>query len=87
MEILLLWCAFGIGASYVASQRGKDGVKWFFIGCLLGPIGMAMAFAAKSDGQPRKAKETEGEPAFDSVRSAWFLVIALVVIAWLLKHG
>lgn len=49
MEILFgFWIVCGIGAAFVASSRGASGCLWMFLGFLLGPIGLAMAFAAES---------------------------------------
>jgi Double zinc ribbon len=47
--LLVIWLFFGIGASMVASNRGADGCLWFGLGVLLGPFGLAFAFAAGSD--------------------------------------
>ena len=40
------WIFCGIGAGYVASQRGADGCLWFGLGVLFGPFGLAAAFVA-----------------------------------------
>ena len=49
MELLVIfWVVCGIGAGFVASSRGANGCAWLTIGFLLGPIGVLMAFAAKS---------------------------------------
>ena len=88
IEILLIMGAFGIGAHYVASQRG-GGIGWFFVGCLLGPIGLAMAFAVKpGEKAPEKSREPKQfiEPVDGlSVRAAWTIVLTLIVIAWVAK--
>jgi predicted amidophosphoribosyltransferase len=50
MEILILfWIVCGIAAAFVASSRGANGCLWAFLGFLLGPIGLLMAFASQSD--------------------------------------
>ncbi len=43
--LFLFFCA--IGAAYVASTRRAEGAIWAMIGFFLGPIGLAMAFAAR----------------------------------------
>ena len=49
MELFILfWIVCGIGAAFVASSRGASGCLWALLGFLLGPIGLAMAFAADS---------------------------------------
>jgi hypothetical protein len=50
MEFLILfWIVCGIGAAFVASNRGASGCLWAFLGFLLGPIGFLMAVANQSD--------------------------------------
>lgn len=53
MEIVLLclivWGAFGVGASVVASNRGANGCLYFGLGVLLGPLGFAIAFLEGSE--------------------------------------
>lgn len=44
MEALIFWILFGIGAAIVAKNRGANGLKWFLLGCLLGPFGILFAF-------------------------------------------
>jgi predicted amidophosphoribosyltransferase len=47
MEVfLLLWVVCGFFAAMVASNRGANGCLWFGLGVLLGPIGLAVSFAA-----------------------------------------
>jgi hypothetical protein len=45
---VLLWVVCGIAAAFIASGRGANGCLWFGLGVLLGPIGLAMSFAAGS---------------------------------------
>lgn len=44
MELLLIWCLFGLGAWMIASNKGGGGCLWFFLGMLLGPFGLIAAF-------------------------------------------
>lgn len=46
--IVIVWILFGIGAAIVASQKGRSGVGWFFLGILLGPFGLIFALILKS---------------------------------------
>ena len=50
MEIVLvlLWVVCGIAAGMIASGRNASGCLWFGLGVLLGPIGLALSFAAGS---------------------------------------
>lgn len=40
MEPLLLWLLFGIGAYFIAKNKGKNPIKWFILGILFGPFGL-----------------------------------------------
>jgi hypothetical protein len=46
IPLALLWVVCAIGASFIASGRGADGFMWFLMGCLLGPVGLLLAFGA-----------------------------------------
>lgn len=46
--IIFIWILFGISAAIVASQKGRSGVSWFFLGILLGPFGLIFALILKS---------------------------------------
>jgi hypothetical protein len=49
MEIgILAWLAFGIVSAIVARNKGRSGCAWFFLGVLLGPFGLILAFASGS---------------------------------------
>lgn len=43
MEFVLIWVLFGIVTAVAASNRGRSGLNWFFIGILLGPFGLILA--------------------------------------------
>lgn len=40
----VLWVLIGTMASYLANQRGRDPYIWFFIGILLGLLGVLLVF-------------------------------------------
>lgn len=44
--LVLVWAVCCIAASVVASNRGASGCLWFGLGLFLGPLGLALAFAA-----------------------------------------
>ncbi len=46
--LILFWIICGIAAAFVATSRGASGCLWAFLGFLLGPIGLLMAFASES---------------------------------------
>lgn len=41
---LLIWFLFGCATAHFAKQRGRDPFSWFFIGLLLGAIGLCLVF-------------------------------------------
>lgn len=38
-----------IGAAYVASEKGRSGAAWFFLGILMGPVALLMVIGAPAD--------------------------------------
>ena len=52
MEIVIIWLLFGFVSAMVASSRGASGCGYFFIGSMLGPFGLILAFVAKGKGAP-----------------------------------
>lgn len=53
MEIgILAWLLFGIVSAIIAKKKGRSGCAWFFLGVLLGPFGLILAFAAPSEREP-----------------------------------
>lgn len=43
MEILIIWLLFGIVSAVVATNKGRSGCGWFFLGVLLGPFGFVLS--------------------------------------------
>ncbi len=43
MEFLFIWLIFGVISAVIASNKGRSGCGWFFVGVLLGPIGIILA--------------------------------------------
>ena len=47
MELLaILWVACGVISMVLAAKKERNGCGWFFIGVLLGPIGIVMSVVA-----------------------------------------
>ena len=47
MEIaVIVWIICGIACVVIGYSKGDRGVAWFFLGVLLGPIGLVVALAA-----------------------------------------
>ena len=38
MEIFFLWLVLAFVPAYIASQKGRNGIGWFFIGLLISPL-------------------------------------------------
>lgn len=43
MIILVVWALFGFVCMAIAMNKGRSGAAWFFIGVLLGPIGLILS--------------------------------------------
>ena len=47
MELLaILWVACGVISMLLAAKKERNGCGWFFVGVLLGPIGIVMSVVA-----------------------------------------
>jgi hypothetical protein len=58
MELaIVVWIFCGIGAALVAQSRGANGCLWFGLGVLLGPFGLAFAFASGTDRKCPRCRE------------------------------
>ena len=60
MELLLFWMLCGVVAAVVASNKGNSGVTWFFVGVLLGPIGLILSLVVSGDPAVVEGKKIEG---------------------------
>ena len=60
MELLLFWVLCGVGAAVIASNKGNSGVAWFFVGVLLGPIGLILSLVVAGDPAVVERKKIEG---------------------------
>lgn len=40
--LVLIWVICGIASVFMAEHRGESGCLWFLVGCLLGPMGLAV---------------------------------------------
>ena len=69
MEILIfviIWLAFGVAGGMMMSNKGRSGCGGFFLGFVLGPIGLAFALVAPESTERRIEKEEQAR-----VRSQW----------------
>jgi len=57
MEYLFLWLGFGVVSAMIASSKGNSGCLWFFIGVLLGPIGLLMSFFTSDNEQEKNLRK------------------------------
>lgn len=52
MELILFWLLCGVVAAVIVSNKGGSGVAGFFVGALLGPLGIIIAlFMGSATGQ------------------------------------
>lgn len=42
MGFLVLWLIFGIITGVIASSKGRSGIGWFLIGCIIGIFGIIL---------------------------------------------
>lgn len=57
--VIISWLLFGGAASYFAGQRGRDPFAWFFIGMLLGILGLLLLFLLPTVTSPEEAATKE----------------------------
>ena len=54
---LIIWLAFGVVGGMMMSSKGRSGCGGFFLGFVLGPIGLAFALIAPESTERRLEKE------------------------------
>lgn len=54
---LIIWLAFGVVGGMMMSSKGRSGCGGFFLGFVLGPIGLAFALIAPESTEKRLEKE------------------------------
>lgn len=55
----LIWLAFGVAGGMMMSSKGRSGCGGFFLGFVLGPIGLAFALIAPESTERRIEKEEQ----------------------------
>ena len=55
--VLIIWLAFGVAGGMMMSNKGRSGCGGFFLGFVLGPIGLAFALVAPESTERRIEKE------------------------------
>ncbi len=63
---LVIWLAFGVAGGMMMSNKGRSGCGGFFLGFVLGPIGLAFALIAPESTERRIEKEEQARG-----RSQW----------------
>ena len=61
MELILMWCLFGIVAAIIANTKGRNGYGWFLLGILLGPFALVIAFLPSMDRKTIQKAQHQGE--------------------------
>lgn len=65
LTVVLVWTVvFGVSASAIARQRGRNGPAWFAIGALTGPLALCFLWWDNRQGSP--ARPTRPEPVPDA---------------------
>lgn len=80
--VIISWLIFGGAASYFAGQRGRDPFAWFFIGMLLGILGLLLLFllpplsSSSQGGVPEEiAVEKPKEESWTGIRlKEWYFL-------------
>ena len=54
---LVIWLAFGVAGGMMMRNKGRSGCGGFFLGIVLGPIGLAFALVAPESTERRIEKE------------------------------
>lgn len=62
---LIIWLAFGVVGGMMMSSKGRSGCGGFFLGFVLGPIGLAFALIAPESTEKRLEKEERGRDQWD----------------------
>ena len=60
MEYIIIWFVCGVISAFIADGKGRSGCSWFFVGVLLGPLGIILALV-----MPKNEAEIE-ERSIDS---------------------
>lgn len=63
---IVIWLAFGVAGGMMMSSKGRSGCGGFFLGFVLGPIGLAFALIAPESTERRIEKEEQARG-----RSQW----------------
>ena len=72
MGFVIVWILFGIVTAVAASNKGRSGWGWFFIGVLLGPFGLILALvilASESDYRCKPAISWPDEKVSELLRT------------------
>lgn len=57
MEVVIFWVICGMLSGLIASAKKRDILVWFFIGCLLGPVGVVISLFVSQNANVVKEKE------------------------------
>lgn len=62
MTLVVIWLLFGVASAMVANSKGRSGAGFFFLGVLLGPIGLlGAAVSSRDTGRNVKAGLQSGQ--------------------------
>ena len=80
MGTILLWCICGLITMIIAADKGRDGCAWFFVGSLLGPLGIILALAFPPDRKHQPVAFFENTPAWWKARAVVYGKVAVSLL-------
>jgi nucleotide-binding universal stress UspA family protein len=67
LSVAAVWAVIGLTLSLVMGRRGHNGFGWLVLGCLLGPLAVALAIdAGRHEEQSQPTMLVAGAPASDA---------------------
>lgn len=60
MGYFVFWLLCGVASAVIASDKGRSGVAWFFLGVLFGPFALVVAACLSRIGPPAKEGPAPG---------------------------
>jgi hypothetical protein len=59
VEALFIWVLFGIGSAVVATNKGRRGWLWFWLGVLFGPFGLVLVLVMPANAAAVEHRQLE----------------------------
>jgi len=65
MGVLIIWIIFAIVVSIIASTKGRSGIGWFFISCIISPLISLIILFIVGDSDDKKIEELQETKKID----------------------